>query len=375
MKNSSKTPTFVDQNKIYHMKRTLLLIFTLLTVTLAAVAQPRISSNKETHNFGQIEWKKPVTVEYTITNTGNEPLVLTNVTTSCACAVADWTKEPIAPGAKGTVKASFDAKALGRFDKSIGIYSNATPNLVYLKFTGEVVQEIKDYSKLLPYAIGNIRIDRDEFSFPDVYRGQQPSMTFSIANLSDRPYEPVLMHLPPYLKMEAEPKVLLKGKKGTIKLTLDASQLQDFGLTQTSVFLAKKPGEKVSIDKEISVSAVLLPDFDNMSETQLANAPSIKLSATELDFGDFGEKPSKTETVIIENTGRSVLDIRSMQMFTTGMSVKLNKTKIKPGEQAKLKVTLNKKQLRNARSKPRVLIITNDPKQPKVVVKMKLKTR
>ena len=203
MKNSSKTPTFVDQNKIYHMKRTLLLIFTLLTVTLAAVAQPRISSNKETHNFGQIEWKKPVTVEYTITNTGNEPLVLTNVTTSCACAVADWTKEPIAPGAKGTVKASFDAKALGRFDKSIGIYSNATPNLVYLKFTGEVVQEIKDYSKLLPYAIGNIRIDRDEFSFPDVYRGQQPSMTFSIANLSDRPYEPVLMHLPPYLKMEA----------------------------------------------------------------------------------------------------------------------------------------------------------------------------
>ena len=80
------------KNKIYHMKRTLLLIFTLLTVTLAAVAQPRISSNKETHNFGQIEWKKPVTVEYTITNTGNEPLVLTNVTTSCACAVADWTK-------------------------------------------------------------------------------------------------------------------------------------------------------------------------------------------------------------------------------------------------------------------------------------------
>ncbi len=53
-----------------------------------------------------------------------------------------------------------------------------------LKFTGEVVQEIKDYSKLLSYAIGNIRIDRDEFSFPDVYRGQQPSMTFSIANLS-----------------------------------------------------------------------------------------------------------------------------------------------------------------------------------------------
>ena len=39
------------------MKRSLLSILSLLTVALAAVAQPRISSNKETHNFGQIEWK------------------------------------------------------------------------------------------------------------------------------------------------------------------------------------------------------------------------------------------------------------------------------------------------------------------------------
>ena len=245
------------------MKRSLLFIFSLLTVALAAVAQPRISSNKETHNFGQIEWKRPVTVEYTITNTGNQPLVLTNVTTSCACSVADWTKEPIAPGGKGIVKASFDAKALGHFEKTVGIYSNATPSLIYLKFIGEVVQEIKDYTKTHPYAIGNIRIDRDEFAFPDVYHGQKPTMTFSIANLSDRPYEPVLMHLPPYLKMEAEPKVLLKGKKGTVKLTLDASQLKDYGLTQTSVYLSRFSGDKVSEDNEIPVSAILLPAYDS----------------------------------------------------------------------------------------------------------------
>ena len=74
VKNSSKTPTFVHQNKKYRMKRSLLSILSLLTVALAAVAQPRISSNKETHNFGQIEWKRPVTVEYTITNTGNQPV-------------------------------------------------------------------------------------------------------------------------------------------------------------------------------------------------------------------------------------------------------------------------------------------------------------
>ena len=92
-----------------------------------------------------------------------------------------------------------------------------------------------------------------------------------------------------------------------------------------------------------------------------------------LNLGTFGDKQSKSGTIIIENVGRSTLDIRSMQMFTSGMSVKLNKSKLKSGEQAKLKITVNKKQLRNVRTKPRVLMITNDPKQPKVVVKVEVK--
>lgn len=109
------------------MKRSLLFIFTLLTITLSAVAQPRISSNKETHHFGQIEWKRPVSVEYTITNTGDKPLVLTNVTTSCACSVANWTKTPIAPGEKGTVSATFDAKALGHFNSQSAFTAMHSP--------------------------------------------------------------------------------------------------------------------------------------------------------------------------------------------------------------------------------------------------------
>ena len=353
------------------MKRSLLSIFFLLIVTLAAVAQPRISSNKETHNFGQIEWKRPVTVEYTITNTGNQPLVLTNVTTSCACAVADWTKEPIAPGAKGIVKASFDAKALGRFEKSVGIYSNATPNLVYLKFTGEVV-EIKDYTKTHPFAIGNIRIDRDEFAFPDVYRGQQPTMTFSIANLSDRPYEPVLMHLPPYLKMEAEPKVLLKGKKGTVKLTLDASQLNDYGLTQTSVYLSRFAGDKVSEDNEIPVSAILLPDFSRMTAKDSLDAPAIRISETNIDLSvPLIKKKKASYNILIANAGKTPLVISKLQVFNSSVGVSLKKTVLPPDGMTKLKVTIRKRDVGNKKHHLRILMITNDPLNPKVEINIK----
>ena len=223
------------------MKRSLLSILSLLTVALAAVAQPRISSNKETHNFGQIEWKRPVTVEYTITNTGNQPLVLTNVTTSCACAVADWTKEPIAPGGKGVVKASFDAKALGHFEKSIGIYSNASPSLVYLKFTGEVVQEIKDYTKLLPYTIGNIRLDRDEFAFPDVYRGQQPSLTFDIRQSFGSSLRTGIDASASLSENGSGTQSLVERQERNYQTDAGCEPAKDYGLTQTSVYLPVSP--------------------------------------------------------------------------------------------------------------------------------------
>ena len=60
------------------MKRTLICICALAATALTAMAQPRFSSNKETHSFGQIEWKHPVSVQYVITNTGDQPLVLTD---------------------------------------------------------------------------------------------------------------------------------------------------------------------------------------------------------------------------------------------------------------------------------------------------------
>lgn len=354
------------------MKRSLFLIYTFLFAILTVGAQPRLSSNKETHNFGQIEWKRPVSVEYTITNTGNAPLVLTQVTTSCACSVADWTKTPIAPGEKGTVRASFDAKALGHFEKTVGIYSNAEPHLVYLKFAGEVVEEVKDCTKTHPYAIGKIRIDRDEFVFPDAYRGEKPTLTFSIANLSDRPYEPVLMHLPPYLKMEKEPNVLLKGKKGTVKLTLDTEQLADLGLTQTSVYLSRFSGDKVSEENEIPVSAILLPDFSAMTEQDKAMAPVIHLSESDIDLSArLAKKNKASHTIIVTNTGKSPLVINKLQVFNSSVGVNLKKTLLQPGEKTKLKVTIHKRNIGNKRHHLRILMITNDPSRPKVEINVK----
>lgn len=344
----------------------------MATVALTALAQPRFTSNTEMYNFGQIEWKHPVTAQFTITNTGNRPLVLTEVEPDCACTVAQWTKAPIAPGEKGTVNVTFDAEALGHFQKSVAIYTNAQPHLVYLKFSGEVVQEIKDFTKTHPYLIGQIRIDKNTLDFPDVQPGENPVIHIGVVNLSDRPYEPVLMHLPPYLQAEVKPAVLQQGEKGVITLTLDSEKLNDFGLTQASVYLTRFAGDKVGDENEIPVSAILLPDFSGMTANEKANAPAIRLTTKEVDLSAALAKKSKAhQDITITNTGRSPLQINKLQVFHPAVGISLKKSLLQPGESTRLRVTVVKKNIGKKRGPLRLLMITNDPMQPKIEINIK----
>lgn len=348
------------------------IILSLLAMaSLDAMAQ-RISAKNEIIDCGNVLYESPVTVKFELTNKGNE-LNIDQVRVSCGCTTADYPRQTIHRGDPFTVTATYDARQLGHFEKEVALFCNSSTKPFYLKMRGVVVEEANDFTGNFSYKVGGLMVDKNDVEFDDVNRGDYPVQLIHIRNNTPETVSPVIMHLPSYITATVSPTHIAPGKTGVASLKLDSRKLRDLGLTQTSVFLGKKPGEKVSLDKEISVSAVLLPDFDNMSETQLANAPKINLSETTLDLGSFGDKSSKSGIIFIENTGRSELDIRSMQMFTSGMSVKLNKSKLKPGEQAKLKITVNKKLLRSARSKPRVLMITNDPTQPKVVVKVKVK--
>lgn len=356
------------------MRRSFITLYAIAATALTAVAQPRFTSNTETYDFGQIEWKHPVTVQYSITNTGDRPLVLTEVEPDCACSVAQWTKTPIVPGAKGTVNVTFDAEALGHFNKSVAIYCNAQPHLVYLKFNGEVVREIKDFTKTHPYLIGQIRIDKNSLDFPDVQAGEKPVMHIGVVNLSDRPYEPVLMHLPPYLQTEVKPNVLQKGEKGVITVTLDSERLTDFGLTQSSVYLARFAGDKVGDENEIPVSAILLPDFSGMSDTEKANTPVVNLSIKDIDMSTALAKKSKArQDIVITNTGRSPLQISKLQVFHPAVGAGLKKSVLKPGESTRLRVTVVKRNIGKKRRHLRLLMITNDPMQPKVEINIKAK--
>ena len=122
-----------------------------------------------------------------------------------------------------------------------------------------------------------------------------------------------------------------------------------------------------SDDNEISVSTVLLPNFQKLTDEELVNAPKLRLSQDSVVLTDIKNKKGKC-IIEISNVGRSTLEIRSLQMFTVGLEVSLKDTKLAPGESTKMKITVLTKALKKARTKPRILMITNDPDHGKVMI-------
>ena len=351
------------------MKRNILLTTLLACTTSATMQAQRITATHEIIDCGNVTYEQPVTAKFELRNKGND-LVINNVRTSCGCATATWPQGTIAKGDKFEIAVTYDARQLGHFEKDVAIYSNASDQPFYLKMRGVVVDKAVEYMGNYEFTIGCVRTDKNDVEFDDVNKGERPEQKIHFVNNGTKPISPVVMHLPSYLSATVSPTTVSPGRTGVITLSLNSQKLRDYGLTQSSVYLGMYPGDKVSADKEITVSAVLLPGFKNLSETQKLNAPTIWLSHDELNLGDFGDKQEKSGTIIIENHGKSVLDISKMQMLTTGLKVKLNKTRLQPGESAKRKITAQQKLLKMARSQPRVLMITNDPERPKVMIKV-----
>lgn len=346
------------------------LLFTLCSLFLAPQAwgQAEFAPDNARIRVGEILFQQPRQVSFYFKNKGSEPLRIEKVVPSCGCTTVDWPKVPVEPGKADVITATYDARMLGTFYKELAVYTNASREPVYLSLEGRVVTAMLDYTGDFPIDLGSLRINTNYVEFDNVNRGDHPVAEFQVVNMERTPYRPELMHLPNYLTAESIPEVIAGGRTGRIRLTLDSEKLGLLGLNQTRIFLSRYPGDKVSETNEILVSAVMLPDFSNLTDEQLAKAPKISFSTEELDFGNLNGKSKLTQVLTITNEGQEPLEIRTVQVFNQALSVSLDKRHVEPGKTTTMKVTVNSKYLQKAKNRPRVLLITNDPLHPKSVI-------
>ena len=90
-------------------------------------------------NFGTVAEGEKVKHTYKFTNSGSEPLVLSNAVGSCGCTVPIWPREPIAPGASGEVVVEFNSQGKpGERDQKVTLTANTNPAQTFLSLQGTV---------------------------------------------------------------------------------------------------------------------------------------------------------------------------------------------------------------------------------------------
>jgi hypothetical protein len=99
---------------------------------------PVISFEKTVHDFGEIIQGDNGECEFVFKNTGKEPLIITNVRSSCGCTVAQKPEEPIMPGKKSSIKVRYDTNRIGVISKTVTVTSNATEPEINLQLKGNV---------------------------------------------------------------------------------------------------------------------------------------------------------------------------------------------------------------------------------------------
>jgi hypothetical protein len=306
--------------------------------------------------------------DFIVTNKGNNPLILQNVTASCGCTTPEWTRMPIPPGGKGKVTAIYDpAGRPGAFNKTLTVYSNAIPSTTVLTIKGEVTPRPKTIEDLFTFPVGSVRFQSNQFAFSNVNRDSKKSQEMEIINTSKAAVKVSFDVLPSHLTLKASPEILQPGQKGKIEGTFDGTKNQNWGYVNDMIKI--KINDVVQEDVLLYVSAKLVEDFSILTPEELANAPVLKLALTTFDIGKMPQAATKDIEFKFKNEGKRDLVIRYIKATCGCTAIQQGTlgTGIKPGESGSIKATFNSGGYQGKVTKT-INVYTNDPKNSEVVL-------
>ncbi len=142
-------PVAIKIKKTLFMKKFLvsLSLFAMSTALFAQKPDEVAKFTKETVDLGKIKFDNPSIATFVVKNIGSAPLIIDKAEPTCGCTIGDYTKAPIAPGKEGWIKAEFNAKSLGVFNKNLTVRFAGVNETKTISIKGEVLSA-EDYAKL-----------------------------------------------------------------------------------------------------------------------------------------------------------------------------------------------------------------------------------
>ena len=357
------------------VKSTLLtILFTLLAECV--VAQAVILFNEQRHDFGEVQENLGVvTHNFEFRNTGNEPLVISKVRTSCGCTVPEYSEAPIAPGETGHVKITFNPSGRpGKFSKAINVYTNTIPERTILRIVGNVVQDKVVPDMQYAYRIGDVALKSLHLSMSKVVKGRIMEDSMEVVNVGAEPLVPRVVNVPQHLTVTFSPDTLTKGQVGVMRIAYNPDAIDDWGYRRDEFNIVGTVSENTPLEdthyNTITVSGVLQEDFEAYTAEQLEQAPILVVGRQSVDFKVVEGTKKVQREIYVVNAGYSPLVIHKIRTDGGVIDAYVKKNKIKPGQSTKMVIELDPMRARSNALLSDIFIVSNDPSNPSQAIRV-----
>lgn len=350
------------------------LLFLLLTVSffnLSLYAQneasgPVFTVSETVHDFGLInETDMEALHIFKVKNTGDAPLVITHVQSSCGCAEPQWTAEPIQPGQYGEVAIIYSTtNRPGPFKKNITVYTNEKKRRQRLTIQGDVIPKPKELNAVFNDTIGVIQMEYRDFLFHTIRPKEVSVKEIWIQNISDKDISLAAEDVPAHIKIEL-PEKLASRKPQRLKITLDGSAIDTRGRLISKLKLKTKSESGQTETDFITVAANFIDDFGKLTPAERKESPTIELSATLVDFGKLKKRgKAVSQQFTITNEGESPLILHSISADNPLVeTIALKNKTLQPGETTNVQLRISPKKVKSSIDTD-VYIICNDARGP-----------
>jgi len=346
------------------MRQIFILIAGLVSLTAwAQQAEPLVFQEK-IHDFGNLrEEEGSADHTFTFTNNSSRTISILNVQPSCGCTTPGWTKEPIAPGKTGYIKASFNP--LGRpgyFNKTLTVTTDLPGSPVVLQIKGNVVTRAMetDVSRL-EASSGSLRFKSASVNLGKVFMNRNtPAVELKVFNAGEALVAIQSVVAPAHLKVVA-PEKIEANTWASIWLSLDAQTKGQYGFMTESFELVTDDAD--APEKVFTVYASVEDYFAPLTEAERAKAPVLKLEADNLDISQVRLGATVQRVVVIKNEGKQPLQIKALQPNCSCLKTEVQPLEIKPGAQANLTITFLAEGRKGTQHKA-ITLYSNDPVRP-----------
>ena len=100
-----------------------------------------VSLEATVFSMGDFAWQEERQGTFRLKNTGEKPLVIQDVVTSCGCLTVDYPQEPVMPGKEAVLRVTYKADSPGYFNKVVTVYCNVEDSPIRLRVSGNALEK------------------------------------------------------------------------------------------------------------------------------------------------------------------------------------------------------------------------------------------